>query len=475
MSPCKFYGAWLLVLLIGISALGCRDSKPTEVPTTGPTMTEAELEALRLAPLKVLLVGSPAWSEEIKLQFEGRGGATIAITTIDAEQWANTTNEDCDAYDVLMVPPDRLAPLVAADKLLKFPPAILEKWGHNSWFAVDRRIGRIDQNTYGISLGTPLAAVLVHPNAGGADSNELRIPENWAEWQAAADSDRQNQRPLRWVEPMSGFNPASSLMLRAASMAKSQSQSDVFYSRVDGEPRLTSPPFVKAMEDLKATYGPNAAELKNLSAPDLIAQVQAGTVQGALVPLPRLDDVSVGVANLKPTPPPGSQRFYNFFDKSWTNRSAGVLRTQVVGVSGHIVCVLRRTRKSEAAFKLVELMVTTPTAETFAPFAEQVLVSRSEQWSNASQWIGRQYSVDATDKIRNIFDLANDDVLGGTEIFPSLPGNRERLQALTEAVWHVLEDRKEPRAALEECQQIWIEIGKNHSPLDPLTIFQRSK
>ncbi len=475
MSPRNRFGVWILAVLVGLVPFGCRDSGPSEVQTTGRKMTDAELEALRLAPMKVLLVGTTAWSEELKLQFEGRSGTNVSVTAMDAEEWANSSNEVLDAFDVLIVPPDRLASLVAADKLLKFPEAMLEKLGHNSWYAIDRRIGRVDQGVYGISLGTPLATVLTHPSAVGGDSEGMTVPETWSDWQAAAELDRENQRPLRWVEPMSDFHPAYSLLLRAASMAKSQSQSDVFYSRIDGEPRLTSPPFVKAMEDLLATYGPNASELKKLSAADLIAQVQAGTIQGALVPLPRLDDVSIGVSNLKPLPPPGSARFYNYFDKSWTNRSAGVLRTQVVGLSGQLVGVLRRTRKSEAAFRLVELLVTSPTAEAFAPLADQVLISRPEQWSNASQWAGRQYSVDATDKIREIFNLANDDVLGGAEIFPSLPGNRARLQALTNAIWQVLENGQEPLAALEECQRTWIEIGKQHRPFDPLTLFHQFK
>lgn len=438
-------------------------------------MSEAELEALRLAPLKVLLVGSPAWSEEIKLQFEGRGGASIEATAIDAQQWANTTIEALEAYDVLITPPDRFATLAATDKLLKFPPAILEKWNYSSWHSIDRRAGRMEQNTLGISLGTPLWSVLVSPTGAADGPAAPSIPETWAQWQEAAEEDRRSGRPLRWLEPMSDQNPAYSLLLRAASMSKSQSQSDVFYSPVDGMPRLTTPPFVKAMEDLKATYGASAAELKDLSVEVLVAQVQAGTVSGVLVPLPRLDEVADGISNLQPLPPPGSTRFYDFFDKTWTNRAAGVLRTQVVGLSGHVVCVLRRTRKSDAAFRLVELLVTEPTDELFAPFADRVLISRPEQWTSVSNWAGRQYSVDATDKIRELANLANDEVLGGAEFFPSLPGNHQRLQALTDAVWNVLENRQEPLAALEECQNKWVEIGKQFSPPDPQTIFQRIK
>lgn len=475
MSLGKCYRTWLLVLLLGLGFSGCGDGNPSEIPTTGPAMSDAELEALRLAPLKVLLVGSPAWSEEIKLQFEGRGGATIEGTAINAQQWANTPSETLETYDVLIVPPDRFAALAATDKLLKFPPAVLEKWNYGNWLSVDRRAGRMEQHTLGISLGTPLWSVLVSPR-GVADGPEGQsIPETWAQWQAAAEQDRQSGRPLRWLEPMSDQNPAYSLLVRAASMSKNQSQSDVFYSPVDGTPRLTSPPFVKAMEDLKATYGASAAELKDLSVEVLVARVQAGTVAGVLVPIPRLDDVAVGISNVQPLPPPGSTRFYDFFDKTWTNRSAGVFRTQVVGLSGHVVCVLRRTRKSDAAFRLVELLVTAPTDEVFAPFASQVLISRPEQWSSISNWAGRQYSVDATDKIRELANLANDEVLGGAEFFPSLPGNHERLQALTEAVWNVLENRQEPGAALEECQKRWVEIGKKFSPPDPQTIFQRFK
>jgi hypothetical protein len=476
LSPGKRDGLWIGLLLLGLAfaAIGCRDTQPREVPTSGSAMTAEELEALRRAPLKLLLVGSEAWAEEIKIQFEGRGEATVEPTVIDLEQWANTTQDSLETYDVLIVPPDRLLPLAAAEKLLSFPNASLEKWGHNRWMAIDRRVGRIEQKVFGISLGTPLWSVLVNLKSAKDAGDERPVPNTWSEWQAAAEQDRVNGRPIQWLEPMSDLNPAYALLRRAASMAKSQSQSDVIYSRGEGDPRLASPPFVKAMEDLKATYGPQAAELKNLSATDLVKRVQAGQIAGALVPLPRLDDVAVEGSNLQPHSPPGSTRFYNYFDQSWSNRASGVFRTQVVGLSGHIVCVLRRTRKSEAALQLVDLLVTESTAVTFAPFNETVLLSRPEQWANVSQWAGRQYSVDAADKMREITKLANDDVLGGAEFFPSLPGNRERLQSLTDAVWQVLENRKEPLAALEECQQLWVEIGKKHSP-SPVTLLNRFK
>lgn len=465
----------MFVFLLALAAYGCQDSKPTDAPAGVSTMTTEELEALRQAPLRLLLVGSPAWAEELKIHFEGRGEATLETAVIDTQQWANTTNESLDSFDVLIVPPDRLAPLVASNRLLKFPTQFIDKWGHSQWSAIDRRIGRLESNTYGIPLGTPLSAVLVNPRVANESASKSHAPNTWGEWQAAADKDRQDGRPLQWVESLAEHHPAQALLLRAASMAKNQSQSEVFYSRSEGTPRLTSPPFIKAMEDLKATYGPSSAELKTLTPQDLIKKVQAGEIAGALVPLPRLDDVAQGVSNLVPTPPPGSTRFYDFFDQKWSERSDGPFRAQVAGLSGRIVCVMRQTRKSDAAFRLTEMLVTSPTAESFAPFQENIMIARPDQWSNASQWAGRQYSVDATDKIREIWNLANDDVSGGCEFFPALPGNHERMRELSEAVWHVLENRKEPAVALEDCQKAWIEIGKQHGPPDPLTLFQKFK
>lgn len=466
---------WIFVFLLAFAAYGCRDSKPTDVPAVGSKMTAEELEALRKAPVKLLFVGSSAWAEELKIQFEGRGGSTLEVTTIDTQQWANTTNETLDSFDIVIVPPDRLAPLVASNRILRFPTQFVEKWAHSQWSPIDRRIGRVESDTYGISLGTPLSAILVNPTVTDQSGSKLQTPNTWSEWQAAAEKDRQDGRPLQWVESLADHQPAQALLLRAASMAKSQSQSEVFYSRTDGMPRLSSPPFVKALEDMKATYGPSSAELKTLTHRDLIKKVQAGEIAGALVPLPRLDDVAQGVSNLVPTLPPGSTRYYDFFDQMWSDRSAGPFRAQVSGLSGRMICVMRNTRKSEAAFRLTELLVTSPTAETFAQFQEDIMIARPDQWSSASQWAGRQYSVDATDKIREIWNLANDEVLGGCELFPALPGNHERMRELTDAVWHVLENRKEASVALDDCQKAWIEIGKKHGPPDPLTLFQKFK
>ncbi|MBL8890805.1 MAG: hypothetical protein JNL67_12570 [Planctomycetaceae bacterium] len=463
---------WSLVLLLLIAACGCRDSKPTEIPAVGSTMSAEELEALRKAPLRLLFVGSPALAEELKIQFEGRGGVALETTVIDEAQWATTKNETLDLHDVLLVPPDRLAPLVAEGKLLQFPTQFLDKWAHSHWASIDRRIGRVQSNTFGISWGTPLSAVLANPSFTDGTGSKVQVPNTWSEWQDAAEQDRQAGRPLRWVESLVGNHAAEALLLRAASLAKSQSQSDVFYARGEGIPRLNSPPFIQAMNDMKATYGPSVAELKTVTHQELIKKLQAGEIAGALMPVPRLDDVAQGVSSLVLTPPPGSTRFYDFFDQTWSDRSTGPFRTQISGLSGRVICVMRRTRKSEAAFRLTELLISSPTAETLAPLQEKILIARPDQWNNVSQWAGRQYSVEATDKIREIWNLANDDVQGGCEFFPALPGNQERLRELTEAVWHVLENRKDPAAALEDCQQAWIEIGKKNGPPDPLTLLQ---
>jgi hypothetical protein len=112
----------------------------------------------------------------------------------------------------------------------------------------------------------------------------------------------------------------------------------------------------------------------------------------------------------------------------------------------------------------MELLVESPTAETFATYNSTATPYRPEHLNEARVWAGRQYSVDAGTAFRDLATLASDEVGGGAEWLPPLPGNAARLEALTEAVWAVLEGGQEPPEALAACQQRWLEIAAQSPP-----------
>jgi len=470
---CRGWLALLALLLL----TGCPDPAATPVQQAGPQLSAEELAQLQNAPLRLLLVGSPALAEELKLQFEGRGDTTLAVETCTVEQWQTLPTADLSAYDVLLAPADRLVTLAIDGQLLKLAPAWLEKFPPSSWLPLERRVGRWEQDIFAVSLGQPLWGVMYHA-ANTADATPVEPPRTWSDWRAAVQRDLADGEPgaaPQWLESLAGDGPALAVLLRVVALAKSPAQTDLFFDRRTLEPRLTSPPFVQALEDLRATYGSRAAELKSLTPADLVARVSAGQAQAAILTLPRLDDVNAGTVAVKVAPPPVARRQFNFFDQSWTNLPEGGPASQLILGTGHAVAVLRKTRKSEAAVRLMELLVESPTAETFAGYNAAATPFRQEHLTDIRVWVGRQYSVDAGSTFRRLATLASDEVQGGAEWLPPLPGNSRRLAALTEAVWAVLQDEQEPLAALEACQQRWLEIAAESIPELNSAIIKRWK
>jgi hypothetical protein len=450
-------------------------------------MSTAELEALRNAPLRLLVVGSPEWADEIRIQFEAKGETRLVATAIDETPWYKLTPPDLAEYDVLICPPDRVSALALQGHLLRLTPGQLEKWNHADWLPLDRRVGRLDQEVYGVSLGGPLGSVVYHPqrfsDAGrtGGEADESNgageaMPTTWTQWQAAVTRDLERGVSGQWLEPLSGTGAAEAVLLRVAALTKGPAQTDVFISRIDGQPRLTSPPFLKAVEDLKATYGSDLATLRELTAAEAVRRVGAGEAKAALVPLPRMDDVNAGPSPLIPAPPLGSHRYYDHFDGAWSTRAGGeAVATQWLSATGRVAVVLRKTRKSEAALRLIELLSTSPTAESFTEFRPHVPAFRREHLTNLSHWAGRQYSAEAIKSIEEVFTLAGDEVKGGAAGLPPLPGNEERLAALNVAVWQVLDGQQEAAAALGDCQQTWLEIAARHGLELQKTILNRNR
>lgn len=455
------WGCWLA--LCGLSLLtGCPDPAPP-VQQAGPQLSTEELARLQSAPLKLLLVGSPELAEELKLQFEGRGETTLQVDAVDTPRWLGMTTAELTTYDVLFAPADRLVSLAIDGHLLKLPPAWLEKFPLASWLPLERRVGRWEQDHFAVSLGQPLWGVMFH-----VDNNDPAAagdpPRTWSDWRAAVQQDQAAGGEPQWLESLAGQGAAQAVLLRVVALAKSPAQTDLFFDRRTGEPRLTSPPFVQALEDLRATYGAQASQLKALTPADVSQRVISGQAKAAIVPVPRLDDVNAGTAPVKLAPPLVARRQFNFFDQSWTNLPEGGPSSQLILGTGRALAVLRKTRKSQAALRLMELLVESPTAETFAAYNAMATPFRPDHLNDLRLWAGRQYSVEAGNALRDVATLASDEVGGGAEWLPPLPGNTERLDALTAAVWAVLEDGQDPAAALEACQQRWLEIAAQSPP-----------
>jgi len=479
------WGCLVAVCCVGwLVMVGCETSGVRQPEVVGPQMSPADLEALRNAPLRLLLVGDAAWGEEIQIQFQARGTTPLETLVIDETQWYGLSPEEIAKYDVVICPPDRIAELAVGGHLLKLSPAQLEKWDHADWLPIDRRLARLDQEVYGISLGGPLWSVIYQPDrwraADEPEGDSPVVPTTWSQWQAAVQRDREQGLNLQWLEPLSDFGAAEAVLMRAASLAKGPAQTDVFLSRIDGQPRLTTPPFLRALEDLKATYGDDLRMLREITVAEAIRRVSTGQAKVALVPLPRQDDVNAGVAQFVPGPPLGSDRFYNYFDQAWSIRAGGEsLAPQLVGTAGlaagRAVGVLRKTRKSEAAGRLIDLLVASPTAESFATYHGTVRPFRRQHLTNLSHWAGRQYAAESIASIQQIIALAGDEVKGGAAVFPPMPGNRDRLAALNAAVWRVLDGEQDPAAALGECQQVWLEISARYGVEVQKTILNRNR
>lgn len=464
---------WLALLSLSLLS-GCPDPAATPMQQAGPQLSANELAQLQNAPLRLLLVGSPELAEEIKLQFEGRGDTTLVVEAINDEQWQSTPPADVLAYDVLLAPADRLVTLAIDGQLLKLPPSWLEKFSPSAWLPLERRVGRWEQDSFAVSLGQPLWAVM-HDAGPATEAATTEWPRTWSDWRAAVQRDQAAGDAPQWLESLAGNGPALAVLLRVVAFAKSPAQTDLFFDRRTGEPRLTSPPFVQALEDLQATYGDQAAKLKSLTPNDLVQRVTTGQAKAAILTVPRLDDVNSGTVQVKLAPPLAARRQFNFFDQTWTPLPEGGPSSQLIVGTGPAVAVLRQTRKSQAAIRLMELLVESPTAETLAGYNAAATPFRQEHLSDIQLWAGRQYSVDAGSGFRDLATLASNEVQGGAEWLPPLPGNSQRLQALTKAVWAVLDDRQEPIAALEACQLRWVEIAAESKPELNSAILNRWK
>lgn len=513
-----------LLLLFGVS--GCEGwfSQTPQVERPSGGMSEEELKALANRPLRVLLLGSPEWASEIQVQFEGRVDGKIEVVAKTLPQWLELSELQWNEFDVLIGPPDQVPALALSDQLLSFNESALDRFEFSSVLRSDRNLVRVNDQVYGLSLGSALSAMFVDQT----QLSQTDRPKTWEQWNQKAAKANQASESLQFVEAMADLGAARALLRRGAALARGRTQVDVFINRVDGEIRIDSPPFVTALEGMAQCYPKNIESLKQLTATDAVELVREGKATAAIATIPRLSkpnlrtagssladsaagpapesqpepapkttqedaaaglDVPVQVENYSQKGPapygqdpswmvydlPASTRYFNFFDQKWAARDASNQSCQVIVDTGRVAVIVKRTRKAESAMRLIEILQNGGTAEKLAAFSDQTGPFKTGQLAGIGPWIGDAYPPAAEAMIRQIYEHANDDTGGNIVTFPALPGNHERLVALDQAVWRVLDRETDAQTALSECATRWKEITAAKPLAEQIKILQSTR
>jgi multiple sugar transport system substrate-binding protein len=524
-SPLPWHRLRPLACAVVVSALavaGCTSDEPAAPPALPYIGQQVAL----------LVVDDPELAQAIRLlqgEWSARSGAKLTIEECTAQQLEARCLAAASptlGADAAIVPAGLLGLLAERGLVEPLPPELLQhpdlQWD-DIFEGLRRRDASWGGKPYAIPLGSPVLALYYRTDIFARAG--LQPPQTWSEYQALAAT--LAQRPARhnadsqadpaapratWygaAEPTAPPWAAVTFLARAAAYARHPDYFNALFDLETMQPRLESPPFVRALQEMAAAarYGPaeltpdevRAAFLRGETAmaiawpmPALISEAleasapassagASGAARGAELPQ---EPLRMAMADL-----PGSFEAYHPKSGEFETLSTGssaVRRVPLLGFAGRLGVVARRAGSPQAAYQLLVSLVDRNWGVRIATRSRATTAFRYAHLYRPQDWVAPAETAAAGDYLQR--SVRHDD--GSTETIPGvllrayeqqeyvfairIPGREQYLAALDQAVREALRGEKQPAEALRAASAAWEAITDRLGRAQQLAAYRRS-
>ncbi|HLA84006.1 MAG TPA: extracellular solute-binding protein [Thermoguttaceae bacterium] len=437
--------------------------------------TEAKRLPLEGVTLRLLVVDDPALAAalgKVRGEWRTQTGATLEVTESCEDEFLAADKPKADAA---ICGSSLLGPLAEGEKIVEIP-AGLRADDQKDWtdlFELARGHEVVwGSKTLAVPFGSPVLVCYYRADLLAALGQSP--PETWEEYQGLAgllselleDRERLTKQAVSdeaarsgTMEPLGPGWGGLMLLARAASGVQHPDNFSTWFDIRTMEPLIAGPPVVRALVQLVETakYGP----ADQLTADP--AKVRAAFWRGkcglavswptaAAEEIPKeASSLSVGVTAL-----PGSREHFNVDHGRWETRKADAdPRVPLLDISGRIGVVLVGERSSAAGELLVWLSALQGNPPPAARSPWTTLFRRSQAGSPAD-WVEKPMSTATATDYAKLTRATFESQQWTASL--RIPGRREYLKALDEAVAAAVRGEKAPAAALQDAAQRWREI-----------------
>jgi multiple sugar transport system substrate-binding protein len=303
-----------------------------------------------------------------------------------------------------------------------------------------------------------------------------RPPQTWEEYQELAKL-LSSQKPSGdgpWcgvIEPLAPGWAGLTLLARAASYAKHRDNISTLFKVDTMEPLLTTPAFVRALEELVAATKTGAADpLASdpqavraafwkgqcglaLTWPSAAQELQNGDAAATNPASTNTDStISAGVVEL-----PGAKKVYNRTTQKWDIRSdEDNIHVPLLDIVGRLGMVSKQSQQTEAAFRLLLWLSDSERSPVVSAVSPDTTVFNRSQMQAMDRWVEKSMPANTASQYAAI----TENTLCGEQWLTAipLPGRAEYLAVLDEAVRAAVRGEKTPENALAEAAAQWQKI-----------------
>jgi ABC-type glycerol-3-phosphate transport system substrate-binding protein len=451
----RYWLCSLAALLVALAA-GC----PT--PSPGPASPAAANPPAAAARLKLLVVDDAPLGDAIAREWKSRTEGTLDVQHVKLNEVLSASRLP---GDVVIFPVGHLGHLVERELIVPLDDQALADADFDRRDIFDQirlRDMAWGNRTVAVPLGSP--QLLLAYRRDVFEKLAIEPPRTWEEYarvvERLAAEAQEGERPLApTIEPLADGWAGNLLLARAASYVTHRDQVSPLFHLTTLEPLLTTPPYVKALEELVAARGGAAAE-QQFTPADALEELSAGRAAMALTWAAPQRGAESGASkpselSLAFAPLPGSAEVFNFATKTWEPRSAGEeLHVPLLGVSGRLAAVTSTATSIREAQNLLTWLAGREISPLVAPASNGTTLFRASHVAAAGRWTG---GLDPAASKSYATALVQSAALPRF-LALRLPGRDEYLQALDAAVHAAVSGENTPDEALAAASARWQEI-----------------
>lgn len=368
-------------------ALGCDSEKNKKA--AGPTADPTPRASVTLRVAVVSDVGLRRAIDRLRGEWNSRTDGQIETLSVAADADLVAAAREAD---LIVFPSRAIGVLCEADALRPVRPSILksEELRFQDFLPLVRDQEIVyAQRVMALPLGSPPPVFLA---AADAEPDSLAIPE---------DDTQLALSYLAWAAPH----------------AVHRSRVATLFNSDNFKPRLTAPPFIRALDSFIEAAGIEAAG--------------EGPTQIAWPERERVPPVG-----LTPQPIPGADEAYDTFADEWESAAAKDRHATLIASSGRLMGVTKSSRNAAIAFRYAAWLAGPENSRQISSASDQVANCRGSLARAGDAWresddrdLNRKFSETAADALRTSRFL----------VAPRLPGSEAYLESLGQAVRAALE------------------------------------
>lgn len=424
--------------------------------------------------LKLLIADDAELAEAIgRLRGEWRGstGSELELSQIAENELLDADSLDADA---VIYPAYDLGVLVEREWLAPLPKsaATNEDLESGDVFEADKTHDASWGSTaYGVSFGSPVLVCMYRADL--LRQLDRQPPRTWQEYQdlasLLADGEKlglSGEAVQKWsgaIEPLAADWAGLTLLARAAAYAKHRNHYSALFDIETMSPLIAGPPFVRALDELAAAsrLSPDSPRTDAAGVCEAFFEGRCGlalTWPAARSAHENVDrdaqpeQFEIGFSEL-----PGSSDVYNPKTRAWEKRRADEPpQVPLLGISGRIGSVSKSSQHDDAAWRLLAWLSGPKWGDRVATASRGTTVYRRSQIDAGPQWVDARIGEAAAAEYVEVVErsLSAVEVLGA----PRMPGRRQYLKALDEAVNRALSGEATSQEALEAAAAAWTQI-----------------